>query len=175
MRPKSIAHSLAHISGAQLHVSPVQRSGSFALVAEHGPRITNNVGDWTFPSTVDSIRCHYSELWLPVDLRDNEWELGRIYFHLLGQCDKYEVPREIVAFHWEPLVPVSDHNHGYSRRPHLHVSLAPNPFDRSHLVVTLTIPSPEQASITYLDKLIDEAVTLLKAEVLERIESTLLA
>ncbi len=93
-----------------------------------------------------------------------------MYFHLLQHRGRDEEPKEIVAFHWHS---VGDGS-GYSNLPHLHVKAAANPLPRSHFGVALTAEPAQQGSIEYLDQLLDEAISMVKAEVLKRISSTAL-
>ena len=76
--------------------------------------------------------------------------------------------KEIVAFHWHS---VGDGS-GYSNLPHLHVKAAANPLPRSHFGVALTADPAQEGSVEYLDQLLEEAISMVEAEVLGRVGST---
>ena len=145
------------------------------LVASYGNQPTANEREWGFPSTVGSIDCRYIELWSSVDVADKNWRLRHVYFHLMWHYDLEEDPKEIFAFHWEPSRLVAGAQGQQIQRPHVHLSVAPQPLARSHFVVTLAVAADDQCSVEYLDNLLDEAVKVVKTEVLDRLEARPLA
>ena len=56
-------------------------------------------------------------------------------------------------------------------RPHLHLAFAPQPLGHSHVVVTLTVAPHEQADLEYLDELLREVMTMVRIEILNRINA----
>ena len=87
-----------------------------------------------------------------------------MYLHLLEQRGRNEGLKEVIAFHWHSVVAEDS----YSNLPHLHVKVAEDPLPRSHLNVTLTAGADEQSTVEYLDRLLDEAILMVNAEVLQR-------
>ena len=77
--------------------------------------------------------------------------------------------KKIFAFHWEPSdVNGPNDSDEYNRRPHLHLASALGPLSRSHFVVTLTVSPDSQASVRYLNELLDEVIKMVGTEVLDR-------
>jgi len=172
VRPNQITQRLRKVSDSYLYIEHGRRSYEFSLVARSGVKITTAEQMWSFPSSVDPIICQYSERWIPTSPSAQEFKLKTIYFQLLEHKGREENPREIIAFHWEPLAEAEDESDQYKSRPHLHVKLATGPLPRSHLDATLTVGTDQQGSVEYLDQLLDEAIDMIAIEVLERIRST---
>ena len=91
-----------------------------------------------------------------------------MYFQLLHHRGRDQEPKEILAFHWHSV----DEESEYGNLPHVHVKAAADPLPRSHFGVALTVGSAAQGTIEYLDRLLDEAVAMVDAEVLERLRET---
>lgn len=171
-RPEVLAECLAGISPIRPFVQHKSRPHVSDLVASFGVQNTRSLREWGFPSIVDSIECRYIERWLHVDDTDHTLKLRHTYFHLYHHEDPDQSPREILAFHWEPLG--SDDDDGGREllwRPHLHLAFAPQPLGRSHVVVTLTVAPHEQADLEYLDELLREVMNMVRIEILNRINA----
>lgn len=165
-RPESIRRSLRAVSSYPLYVEPRSLASRFELTAgrdAHGPL---NRRDWTFDSIVESVVCHYRELWIPRGAAENEYFLAQAYFHLLEPRGLGNPPVEILAFHWHPRddSEVAQLDHG--RRPHYHFTEASSSFPDAHLVSTLAVPIEDQSSVDYLDSLLDHVVDVFRKEVL---------
>ena len=168
-RPTDIARCLAGVSTVSPYIHPKSRGLEFVLVAAYGQQLTAQEREWSFPSKVDWIECRYMERWLQVGATDETWRLRHAYFYLYQHIGPDDPPQEMFAFHWEP----SEGNglndsHEPNRRPHLHLHSVPGPLSRSHLVVTLTVSPASQASVGYLDELLDEVINMVGTEVLDR-------
>ena len=59
----------------------------------------------------------------------------------------------------------------YRRRPHLHITCAPEPLGHAHLGNTLTANNDNQSNPAYLNQLLDEVFEMVQVEVLDRINS----
>ena len=153
------------VSDAPLYVERKSTSSEFALTARSGEKLTSDMRRWSFPSSVDSIICKYGERWRPTSPNAQEFRLQTVYFQLLEHHGRDEEPKEIVAFHWHAV----DGGGGYAGLPHLHVEAADNPLPRAHFGVTLTVEA-QQNTVEYLDRLLDEAIAMVEAEVLQRIQ-----
>ena len=172
-RPSTLTDCLSRISTVSPYVSHKSGPFEFVLVARYGAQLTDVVREWSFPSTVESIRCRYIERWLPVDNAHQIWNLRHAYLHLDRHLGRNELPQEIFAFHWEPTRNRSlDEEGEYEQQPHAHFAFAPYPLLRSHFGVTLTVAPNEQANIAYLDRLLDEVINMVRIEVLNRILSS---
>ena len=171
-RSGRLGNLLSQISNVMPVVIPKSRISEFVLAARFGGQITENEREWLFPSTVAEVDCSYLERWLPIDAAQSRWRLGQAYFHLMLSYDPDKDPREILAFHWEPLQASVMGDGNYSRRPHFHWSFSPAPIRRTHLVATLTVPPEDQANEEYLDKLLAEVVRLVRTEVLDRLDGS---
>ena len=170
LRPTDIARCLAGVSTISPHIHPKSRALEFVLVATHGQPLTPTEREWSFPSTVDWIDCRYMERWIPVGATDETWRLRHAYFHLYQHFGPDDPPKEMFAFHWEPSDDSSPNGSSeYNRRPHLHLASALGPLSRSHFVVTLTVSPDSQASVGYLNELLDEVIKMAGTEVLDRI------
>ena len=168
-RPMDIARCLSGVSTVSPFIHPKSRRLEFVLVAAHGQPLTATEREWSFPSTVDWIECRYMERWLPVGATDDEWRLRHAYFHLYQHLGPDDPPKEILAFHWEPIGDDgSSTGAEHIRRPHLHLASSFEPLTRSHLIVTLTVPPESQTSVGYLNELLDEVIRMVGSEVLDR-------
>ena len=171
-RPTFLATCLSAVSPVQPYVYHRSGPNQSLLVASYGAQNTRSERERSFPSNVDSIECRYMERWLAVGNTDQERRLRNTYFHLFRQEGPEERPKELFAFHWEPVVGDElDHGHAYRQRPHFHMSFGPDPLPRSHFVVTLTVGAGGQDNVDYLNGLLDEVVKMVNAEVLELILS----
>lgn len=170
-RRREITKRLQLVSDAHLFVAPNSKRDEFVLTVRSGEQLTSDVRRWSFPSRVDSVVCQYGERWRPTRRDAQEFRLQSVYFHLLQHRGRDEEPKEIVAFHWHA---VGDGS-GYSNLPHLHVKVAADPLHRSHFGVALTAGPAEQDSVTFLDQLLDETVSMVDAEVLKRVGSSKLS
>ena len=168
-RPMDLGRCLSGISTISPYVHPKSRHSEFVLVAAYGQPLTATEREWSFPSTVDWIECRYMERWLPVGATDDVWKLRHAYFYLYQHLGPNVPPKEIFAFHWEP-VGDDGSNAGaeHIRRPHLHVASSLESLTRSHLVVTLTVPPSSQTNVSYLNELLEEVMGMVGVEVLNR-------
>ena len=166
-RQREITKRLQLVSDAHLYAEPKSTLDEFVLAVRSGEPLTSDVRRWSFPSSVDSVVCQYGEHWRPTRRDAQEFRLQSVYFHLLQHRGRDEEPKEIVAFHWHA---VGDGS-GYSNLPHLHVKAATDPLPRAHFGVALTAGPAEQDSVEFLDQLLDEAISMVEAEVLKRVES----
>ena len=157
------------VSNEPLQISPRPDGGRLDLTASHGVQTSPVRREWTFPSTLDSISCQYRELWVQVDRSGRTFQFENVQFHLLLHLDKDEPPVEIVAFHWHLRDPGEVCEDRYGHRPHLHVRAGIEPLRRSHFGVTLGVLPEKQASVDYLDSLLDDAASMLATEVLGRL------
>ena len=169
-RPTRLAESLSVVSSIAPHVEYRSWPHEFILVAKYGQQISESLREWKFPSSVPFIDCRYIERWLPVDASYRNLRLRNAYFHLDQHRGPDNPPKEVLAFHWEPILANGSAGEATNLdRPHLHFSLAPQPLHRSHFVVTLTVPSHGQASVDYLNELLEEVIRMVGVEVLSRI------
>ena len=157
------------VSDEPLQISPNGRGGSLDLTASHGVQTSANRRDWTFPSTSDSVSCQYRELWIPVGRGGQSFRFENVQFHLLQHVNSDEPPVEIVAFHWYLRRLREGDHEGYGHRPHLHLRMDSAPLRESHFGVTLGVPLEGQASVDYLDSLLDDAANMFANEVLNRL------
>ena len=157
------------VSHEPLQITPSSRGGSLDLTASHGVQTFANRRDWTFPSTSDSVSCQYRELWIPVGRGGQSFQFENVQFHLLQHVSSDERPVEIVAFHWHLRRLNGDGHEGYAHRPHLHLRADSVPLRESHCGVTLGVPLEAQASVDYLDGLLDDAANMFANEVLNRL------
>ena len=171
-RPATLAGFLAGVSSVTPFVQHKSYPYVSELIASYGKPLTPSVREWSFPSVVDSIECRYIERWLPTDNSDRQLRLRHSYLHLYHHEGPHEEPREILAFHWEPIGDSSDSDSSEGiRRPHIHMTVARQPLGRSHLGVALTVPPNKQSNVDFLDKLLCEVIQLVRVEVLDRIEA----
>ena len=172
LRPTALTKKLSAVSPVLPYVETKARPNEFVLVARYGEQITVAEREWRFPSLVSSIHCRYMERWLWVDATQRSLRLRHAYFHLDHHRGPEEVPREILAFHWEPLPtgPGDAHNNRL-RRPHLHITCAREPLGHAHFGTTLTVPPESQSDPEYLDRLLEEVFAMVEIEVLDRINS----
>ena len=171
-RPTHLAICLSAVSDVRPFVQKKTGPQELILVAKYGEQISDRVREWNFPSIVRSIECRYMERWLQSNTSQSEYKLRLVHFYLYQHYGPDELPKEVLAFHWEPIPDHrSDDEDGYRERPHLHVGLAPAPLPRSHFVVTLTVPSERQANVGYLNELLDAVFKMVGVEVLDRIRN----
>ena len=172
LRPNELASRLSGVSTVRPFVQPTPRPYEFVLAARHGPRPSGPERDWRFPSSVRSIHCRYIEIWLPVDALDRSFRLRHAYFHLDHHQGPDTPPKEILAFHWEPLAEMEVEGASeYPCRPHLHITSAPEPLGHAHFGATLTVNDDNQSNSTYLNELLDEVFKMIQVEVLDRINA----
>ena len=164
-RPASIRQRLSAVSSNFLHVEPRSLASRFELTVGHDANGPLNRGDWTFDSIVESVVCHYRELWVPRGATENEYFLAHAYFHLLEPRGLDNAPVEIMAFHWHPRDDSDVKQLDGGRRPHYHFSVAPGSTPDAHLVSTLAVPVEDQASVEYLDYLLDDVVDVFRKEI----------
>ena len=174
-RAGEIRKHLRQVSGPHVQVAPEPGFRVFGFTAYLGGHSTVDRRDWTFPSHVESIVCHYGELWEIYGVADDMSRLQNLQFHLLEYRGPEEELIEILAFHWRPATSDTNLQAGHDRRPHLHVSLAPEPLPKSHLGVSLSVPDGDQSTVKYLDALLEDAIGMIDNEVLNRLKSTPLA
>ena len=170
-RPNGIRQRLTLVSYETLHIETRSLSTIFEITATHGAPSSVVRRDWTFPSIIDRVVCQYRELWKPNEKTGQSFRLENVQFQLLKYLGPDEPLQEIVAFHWHPTGSDVNGKHHYNRCPHLHFSLAPEPLPKSHFGVTLAVTTSQQATVGYLDNLLDAAVGMLRVEVLELLQS----
>lgn len=175
IRPGRIRDRLRPLSGRVLAVDPKSGYQQVVIAVRYGTPASHNVTEWTFPSISESIRCHYLERWRNLGDDDEAWELERVHFHLLQHRGASVSRGEIVLFHWQPRAGEDVGGPIYARRPHLHVNSKEIPLNKAHVAVNLAPPGVDQISVQYLDELLDEVVTMLKVEILERLGNATLA
>jgi hypothetical protein len=175
-RPQEIRERLKKVSGGYVNVPYRPLADRFEIKAGDGEPPRGNWRGYMFHSTIESVVCQYGEFWEPVGANAQEFRFQSVYFQLLQHRERLgEDPREIVAFHWH-LSGIEGHGTGrYGDRPHVHLTSAPEPLPRSHLGVTLTVGADHQATIPYLNQLLDDAIGMVEAEVLGRLGTTPLA
>lgn len=172
LRPTALTGKLSSVSPVSPYVETKVRPNEFVLVARYGEQITVVERDWRFPSLVSSIQCRYMERWLWVDATQSSLRLRHAYFHLDHLQGPEDAPREILAFHWEPLpMGPDDPDNSNLRRPHLHITCAREPLGHAHFGTTLTVPPESQTNPEYLDLLLEEVFAMVEVEVLDRINS----
>ena len=171
-RPEAIREHLGKVSQVVPRIDPRSLGSRFELVVSYGERISSRSSDWTFPSNVDSILCHYRELWVPRGAAGQDYDLGQLHFHLLQHSGPDLPLTEVIAFHWHPANQLNVEQHQYNRRPHFHFSLSPDPLPRSHLVSTLAVVVEHQRTVEYLDELLDDVTTVFAIEVLGKLAMT---
>ena len=174
-RSEDIRRRLDQVSDGRVYVAPQPTSNDYFLTANYGQQVTSRRRDWSFPSIVDAIRCKYGEHWISVDSTDQEFRLRSVYFQLLQHRGADENPKEIIAFHWHPMNLPEESEYGFKDRPHLHLQAAPDPLPKSHLGVALAVSTDNQGTVQYLDRLLDETIEMISAEVLDRLEASPLA
>ena len=171
-RPGILAGFLAGVSPVIPFVQHKSHMYVSELIARYGTPGTPSVREWSFPSVVDSIDCRYIERWLPTDNSNSKLRLRHSYLHLYHHKGPEEEPKEILAFHWEPIGDSSDDEApGELRRPHIHMTAARQPLGRSHLGITLTVPPAKQGNVDFLNNLLCEVIQLVRVEILDRIEA----
>ena len=97
------------------------------------------------------------------------YQFENVQFHLLQHQNEGESPVEIVAFHWHLKRANSADSDNYMHRPHLHLRTEEEPLRASHFSVTLGVPLVGEASMDYLDSLLDDAASMFAVEVLARL------
>ena len=165
-RPQSIRRRLSAVSLNSLHVEPRSLANRFEITVGHDANGPLNRRDWTFDSIVDPVVCHYRELWVPQGASETDYFLAQAYFHLLESRGLDNAPVEIIAFHWHPRDASDAEQLDHARRPHFHFSGSPRTISNAHLVSTLAVPVEDQASVEYLDCLLDDVVGVFRSEVL---------
>ena len=166
-RPPGIRGRLQQISEDYVHVEPRQFSDVIDIAARTpgSPSLAAR-NDWTFHSNVNAIMCHYREIWQCIDTTGDKYRLQNLHFHLLKHSGPDDPTKELLAFHWHRATTTTNAAGHYNHRPHLHFSVAPGPLPKAHLVVTLGVATSDQATVQYLDTLLDEAVRMVAMEVL---------
>lgn len=157
------------VSNEPLQISPKPGGGRLDLTASHGVQTSAIRREWMFPSTSNSISCQYRELWVQVGRGGQSFRFENVQFHLLQHIDEDEPPVEIVAFHWHLRGASNGCPGGYVHRPHLHLRADEVPLRASHFGVTLGVLPEDQASVDYLDSLLDDAAIMFASEVLSRL------
>lgn len=167
-RPANVGGRLQQLSRGWVHVEPRSIS-SVIEIAARAPGNPSSVArnDWTFDSSVESIVCHYREIWQFIDTGGKECRLQNLHFHLLQHSGPDDPAKELLAFHWHRATTTPTATGGYNHRPHLHFSVASDPLPKAHLVVTLGVDISTQDTVEYLDELLDEAVGMVATEVLK--------
>ncbi len=166
-RPTGLSGRLQQLSSDRVHVEPRSISSIIEIAARPpGNPSTVARNDWTFHSNVESIICHYREIWQFIDIGGKECRLHNLHFHLLQYSGPNDPTEELLAFHWHPTATTSDALGHHSHRPHLHFSVAPDPLPKAHLGVTLGVATSDQVTVPYLDAWLDEAVRMVATEVL---------
>ena len=157
------------VSNEPLRISRSSGGGVLALTASHGVQTSAIRREWTFPSTLDSISCQYRELWVQVGRGGRSFQFQNVQFHLLQHVSKNQPPEELVAFHWHLRDTSEASKCGYGHRPHLHLRADSVRLRESHFGVTLGVLPEKQASVDYLNCLLDDAASMLASEVLSRL------
>ena len=165
-RPYELAEFLSKISLVRPFVEHHSAQQSSVLVASYGNQKARPARERSFPSTVDTIDCRYIERWIPIDKEGSKRKLRNAYLHLYHHIGPEQDPNELLAFHWEP---GGENEDEFLLRPHFHMTRSPQPLSHSHLFATLTVSPHNQASVQYLNALLDEVIRTVRVEVLDRI------
>lgn len=161
-----ITKVLQRVSNHQLYVHTAGRGTSLRFTVKAGTQPSDLVQDWTFPSLVDGMVCQYREVWLSQDPPNSDYKFHSVYFHLLRSDGAGSALTEFAFFHWHPSSPPQTPTKIYNQLPHFHVKVGGSSIGKVHLVSTLTASPNSANSMAYLDRLLDEAVSLMADEML---------
>jgi len=143
----------------------VANAYGLVIAAHDGSSASDDFASWRFPSLVPFIRCSYYERWFRVEKSDS-WYLDRAYLHLYRFDAATRKETEFVLLHCDPNEAESEAHSRYKRSPHLHISLASDPFPHAHISLNLTDIEATIGSLDGLGKAFSSAIMMLCEEVL---------
>ncbi len=123
--------------------------------------------DWLFKTSKDGVWAHYSEEWVPVSSKANEWFLKQSALHL------YSVPTprsrsEIFAVHCEPSHRGDALSDVFKRGPHIHATASDSRLAHAHIPLQLVGSDQIIASQDAHTEFVKCAMDLLDEEIIPR-------
>lgn len=138
------------------------------VVAAHDGSNAGDFHDWTFRTFAQDIRCHYHELWKPLDEKAAKWFLDRAYLNFLRVNRSTNGFDKFVSVHTDPNCTDAGPVRLCKAGPHLHVYDAENPIPDCHFPLTIGYLDSVLGSTTELMRVFGEAVETLSNEFLSR-------
>lgn len=160
------------------------RSGSseFVIGMHDGSPSGSDHRNWTFATVRADVRAQYFERWLKFEERGRErWYLERAYLHLSRVDAASRNLIEFLCLHCDPdaapdekLKDTAPETYNrvakqsfYKKHPHLHVIAAEAPFPHAHLALQVGYLDQVLSSIDSLSEAINQAVQMIRDEVLD--------
>jgi hypothetical protein len=136
------------------------------LCAYIGPEPTNpDPDEWRFPTKIPQIRACYYERWLATDSRRDKLYLERAYLHLFIRREQF-LEKQVLALHCDPNEAESNKHFRYKAGPHIHMSTAEHPLDRTHIALNAGNLSVVLRSVQDVTSALRAAVMMLDEQVL---------
>jgi len=165
LKPVLREHALSRGFRGRAVIIPA-RGREELVVAVPGEPSGGSYRDWTFPTKVERLRGQYFEEWAKV--RQNEWELSHICFHIFLIEPGSTKPREIIAIHSEPGEDGRTLTSKLKKGPHLHIKAATEPIGSAHFPLCATCLETVLTSTERLLESFREIIEVLATEVVAK-------
>jgi len=149
--------------GFRLGFKPRTTSQLFELSVFDGT--TQCAGRQLFSTFVKNVAASYTERW---QRHADYYYLCQAYLHLYRIENCGSDLRELLLLHCDPNLPLGEKDNLYKRSTHLHVEISEDPLPRAHLCLSIGDPESCIESISSLSRTFQNAVVMLRNEVLER-------
>jgi hypothetical protein len=121
--------------------------------------------DWRFPTKIPGIRACYYERWFPTDFRRTRLYLDRAYLHLFIHPE-HNTEKQVLALHCDPNEAETSKHFVYKAGPHIHMSTAEHPLDRTHIALNTSNLAAVLKSVQDLTSAFETAVKMVEEQVL---------
>jgi len=168
-RNSDILSLLSSISLSKKQLTVYQRpyAGHTAFAVADTPKNIRDtdIRDWRFSTAIKDIKCSYFELWTPIEKGD--YFLYRAYFHVY----KNENEKEYVLLHTDPNEETFEEGgyeyYKYKQSPHMHISIAEQPFPHAHIPLDNVDIDNVLSSIQNLDKSMMAHIEMISREIID--------
>jgi len=174
-RNKVICKILKPIAEKQLFVVPVSTTVEYVVsVKDSYSVITNPYTDRRFKTFIPNLLATYYERWYKKFLENEEiFYLDRAYLHFYLVDQKLKQEKEFCLLHCDPNEPDDAHHAKYKKSLHLHIQCSDSSWPHcdiwphAHIALNTGYLDYVLKDISSLTKAIEEAVVMLKEEVLD--------
>jgi hypothetical protein len=142
---------------------------SIIIAAHDGSPPASGYRDYRFPTFVPNFSAMYHEQWDEVN--SQEVCLNRAYLNIYRTKATRLQEEEFICLHCDPNESDGPHKF-YKQGPHLHISVAGDPFHHSHIALNLSHLLEVLASVDSVFQALEIAVIMLREQVLNHLRGT---
>jgi hypothetical protein len=167
-RTQEVARLLRPITppGQRLACRPRWLDRKVVLCAYIGPEPTDpDPDEWRFATKIPRIRACYYERWLTTDPGRGKLYLERAYLHLFIRREQHS-EEQVLALHCDPNEAEANKHFLYKAGPHIHMSTAESPLDRTHIALNVSNLSYVLRSVQEITVALTAAVKMVDQQVL---------